>query len=241
MQPSWERSSATGIIFSKNEPAMPLGSCFALGAPDRFVAAYHCVKGRDRTTLQVNHCGLGADKHMHEVYSVSSLPEFDVAVLHVEVPEPGLIRPFLGVQGAAYLGTPITCIGWPVDIIGSSNKDQLRYMRGYLQAMRFHDGQTGHRYPAWELSFLAAAGLSGAPVFADATPQFVLGQITENFQTTTVLESEEEIDSDGRRVIYRNRSFISYGLATNLWYALPFLEDSIGSGDLNAARESTVT
>lgn len=233
----YNRVSAIGAVYDTSSPEAPkyLGSCAALGLPTHFVTAAHCVIGRERDSLAVNHYGTSkepfAPVHLCSVYEPC-----DVAVLEAEVEEPKWIAPFTKVAGATYMGEPVTAIGSPVGILTEGEQESLRLFRGFVQRPFLYEGRLGRAYSAYELSFSSPPGLSGAPMFADEEPKFLRGVITENFKSYMVVESEEISDGQGGFRRTESREIVTYGVAANLFHALEFLENSIPVGNLNAAE-----
>ncbi len=172
------------------------------------------------------------------VHRISVDLPHDLAVLEVEVEDPQWIQPFTGVSGAVDWGEPITTIGRPTNILAAPAEETLRVIRGFVQRSFFYSGRLGHQYAALELSFPAPPGLSGAPVFAEAQPRVLLGIVTENFASYTLVESFEEQTSPGRLTRVESKSIITYGVAAMLFDALPFLQGSIPVGNLNAAEQA---
>jgi hypothetical protein len=232
----FDRLSAVGGVYDISSPEAPkyLGSCAALGLPTHFVTAAHCVIGRDRLSLAVNHFGIRKDP-FSAVRLCSVYEPCDVAVLEAEVERPTWIAPFTKIRGATYMGEPVTAIGSPVAILTEGQQESLRVFRGFVQRPFAYDGRLGHRYSAYELSFPSPPGLSGAPLFTDEEPNFLLGVITENFKSYTVVESEETTSGEGGLRRTESREIVTYGVAANPFHALKFLEDAIPVGNLNAA------
>jgi hypothetical protein len=233
----FDRLSAVGGVYDICAPETPryLGSCAALGLPTHFVTAAHCVIGRDRRSLAVNHFGIRRNP-FSAVRRCSVYESCDVAVLEAEVERPTWIAPFTKVRGFTYMGEPVTAIGSPVGYLTEGQQESPRVFRGFVQRPFAYDGRLGHRYSAYELSFPSPPGLSGAPLFADREPNFLLGVITENFKSYTVVESEEITSGGGGLRRTESREIVTYGVAANPFHALDFLENAIPVGNLNAAE-----
>jgi hypothetical protein len=233
----YDRLHAVGGIYEvtdHNDPVY-LGSCAALGLPTHFVTAAHCVLGRDIERLRVNHFGQGDDPF--SAVRVCSIDErHDFAVLEAEVAEPKWIAPFIAVAGAVRWGEAVSAIGSPVAILTGHQQESLRIFRGFVQRSFLHTGRLGHTYVAYELSFSSPPGLSGAPLFTDAEPTVLLGVVTENFQSYTIIESEEDTDRGGTVRHIESKQIVTYGVATHAGNSLPLLEAAIPVGNLNAAE-----
>ena len=184
--------------------------------------------------LRVKYLGFSPEREDGQVVSVALHEEFDVAVLRVNVAYSRVIVPFTGLRGVVYLGSPVTSIGRPVGIVDAQSKEHIRVLRGNVQAAHVYAGRGGHAYAAVELSFAAPPGLSGAPVFVDEFPLHVVGHVTENFQTSTIVESHEETVEAGSSTRVEYRSYITFGIAAHLVHCVDFLEGAIPCGSLKA-------
>ena len=234
----YDRISAVGGIYTispRGEPTY-VGTCAALGLPTHFVTAAHCIVGRERDSLAVNH--FGHSRNPYSAVSACSIYEFcDIAVLEAEVEEPEWITPFTKVAAATHMGEPVTVIGSPIWILTEGQKESLRLVRGFVQRPFLYTGRLGHEYSAYELSFPSPPGLSGGPMFSDEEPKFLRGVMTENFKRYTVVDSEEVHDGRGQLKRIESREIVTFGVAANAWRAIDFLEEAIPVGNLNAAEE----
>lgn len=74
------------------------------------------------------------------------------------------------------------------------------------------------------MSVAAPAGLSGGPVFHAHGTQQLFGIVTENFDSTTLLEAVEEINTQREKRTIRYQRVISYGVTLLLDPLIGWLE-----------------
>lgn len=237
------RMSAVGGVFDMSS-ATPrcIGSSSAFGSATTFVTAAHIVAGRRLDEIAVNHFG-------HSRHQFSPINEIvvdqhlDAALLDVVVEEPRWILPFTHALGAAWYGSEVASIGWPVDLLApDADRETLRCFRGYIQRTFLYDPPGRGSYPAFELSFAAPPGLSGSPVFLVDEPTTLVGIVTANFSTHSLIEATEET-ADTTRAIQRTeyRSVITYGIATIAWHVWHAFEDRLPAVALASARQDQRT
>lgn len=101
----------------------------------------------------------------------------------------------------------------------------MRFFRGIIQRPFIHEPPRRKPYSAFELSFACPPGLSGGPVILAETPHVILGVVTGNYETFTVIDTEE---GDGETSSIQTRRIVSYGVAANIKYAAPKLEELLG-------------
>ena len=231
--------SAIGGVFdmSGSRPHC-IGSCSAFGSASKFVTAAHVVAGRNQNHLAVNHFG-HQTQQFSPIKNILVNEQLDSALLDVVVEEPKWIEPFTGTTGAVGYGSTIVSIGWPMDLLApDANLETLRCFRGYIQRAFFYT-HPGHKpYSAYELSFAAPPGLSGAPVFLANDPKTLIGIVTENFSTHSLIEATEEVDDMSgsiKRIEYR--TVITYGVAVNAWYVWHSFENQLSGVSLSVMRE----
>jgi hypothetical protein len=190
-----------------------LGTCFAFRSNRHFLTAAHCVGDLepDRLAVFVPHAApvtrvVGVEKH----------PVADVAILTVADELEG-VEPFWSAVGNYNLGEDFLAFGYPESIFGPEVREPTaRLFKGSYQRFFDHESHMGFRYFAGELSIGCPAGLSGGPLFRPGAHVIVTGMATENLESTTVLESVEEISSGEVKSEMRYRKVITYGIAIML-------------------------
>jgi hypothetical protein len=86
-----------------------------------------------------------------------------------------------------------------------------------------HNGLLSYHYEAAELSFPAPGGLSGGPVVTMPHAVHVLGLVTENWESTTFLQSVEEVQDNGGIYKETTRAVVNYGICVRLLEIEPWL------------------
>jgi hypothetical protein len=215
---------------------------FSLRLPTTFVTAEHIVAGRKRDQIAVNH--IGHSKHQFSPVNEIVVEErLDAALLDVVVEEPRWIQPFTHALGAAWYGSEVASIGWPVDLLSpDAGKETLRCFRGHIQRTFLYAPPSGESYSAFELSFAAPPGPSGAPVFLIDEPKTLVGIVTANFRTHSLTEATEEIaDTTGTMQRTEYRSVITYGVATIAWHVWHVFEARLPGVSLASAHRDPPT
>ncbi len=235
-----DRTLAVGGVFDISGPTPRcIGTCSAFGSPTTFVTAAHVVEGRVPNQIAVNHCG-------HVVYPFSPVngiivdERLDAALLDVVVEDARWIQPFVYALGAVAYGSEVGSTGWPVDLVApDAGRETLRCFHGYIQRT-FNYAPPGRKaYPAFELSFAAPPGLSGAPVFLAEEPRTLVGIVTDNFQTYSLIEETEEVrGSIGAAQRTEYRSVITYGVAVIAWHVWHVFEERLPGVSLHDMRPS---
>lgn len=190
-----------------------LGTCFAFRSARHFVTAAHCVGDLepDRLVVLVPHV-LGPTR----VVSVEKHPTADAAILTLDS-EPEGVEPFWSSASNYGLGEDFLAFGFPESIFGpDARQPTARLFKGSYQRFFDHESHLGFRYFAGELSLGCPAGLSGGPVFRPGAHVIVTGMATENMESTTVLESVEEVERGDEKTAMRYRKVITYGVALML-------------------------
>lgn len=229
---------AVGGVFDMSGPTPRcIGTCSAFGSATTFVTAAHVVSGRARKQVAVSHFG-HSRYQFSPVKNIAVEERLDAALLDVVVEEPRWIQPFTHAMGAAWYGSEVVSIGWPVDLLApEADRETLRCFRGHVQRTFLYNPPGRGAYPAFELSFPAPPGLSGAPVFLVDEPRTLLGIVTANFSTYSLIDATEEVtESTGgvRRTEYR--SVITYGVATIAWHVWHAFEAQLPGVALANAR-----
>lgn len=207
-----------------------LGSCASILNAGIFVTAAHCLDDVDPKYLWINHFGGPPPDCFTRVRQVHRIPKGDIAVIETDAPEGKWAQPFQGVQYAADFGEEVYAIGYPEDLISATTPGRatLRFFRGIVQRP-FHYGLPGHTpYSAFELSFPCPPGLSGGPVVLAQHPRIILGIVTANFESYTVVHTEETEIEAGRPRAVQSRNVVTYGVAANIIYAADRLEALLG-------------
>jgi hypothetical protein len=190
-----------------------LGTCFAFRSARHFVTAAHCVGDlrADRLVVVVPQV-TGPIR----VTSVERHPSADVAILTLDE-EPDGVEPFWSAVSNYGLGEDFLAFGFPESIFGPDARQPTpRLFKGSYQRFFDHESHMGYEYFAGELSIGCPAGLSGGPLFRPDAQVIVTGMATENMESTTVLESVEEVVQDGAKTEKRYRKVITYGVALML-------------------------
>lgn len=190
-----------------------LGSVMAYRDETHFLTAAHCVGQLESSQLSVT-LTLGATRVI-SVQSVIRHPTADLAILVTG--SSGLSHPFRNYRKRPEVGEEFVAFGYPENVFAvEAREPTARLFRGHYQRFYRHESYLGYAYEAAELSIPAPAGLSGGPVFLETSMDEVVGIVTENLESTTVLESVEEIQAPGkeRREVFRK--VITYGVAVVL-------------------------
>lgn len=153
------------------------------------------------------------------------IDEADLAIIRTHAPDAKWGCPFSEVQYAADLGEEVFAIGHPDLFSADLTQHSLRFFRGIIQRPFIHEPPLRKPYSAFELSFACPPGLSGGPVILANAPNVVLGVVTGNYETFTVIDTER---SDGENSTIETRRVINYGVAANILYAAPKLEELLG-------------
>jgi hypothetical protein len=201
------------------------GTCFSVLDPGIFVTAAHCLGNEDVRGLWINHFGASDNDCFNRINNAYKIPEADIAVVMTDATNGKWVRPFAAVQFAVDYGEEIYAIGHPDIFQEDSNERHLRFLRGIIQRPFLYEPPRGKPYSAFELSFACPTGLSGAPIILAKAPQVVIGVVTANYDTHTVVDTEK-IEGESR--VVETRRIISYGVAANIMHAAPKLEELLG-------------
>jgi hypothetical protein len=215
-------SIANSIAIFHKSTKQFLGSGFIFRGASTSLTANHCVGDLKPEEIVVSVLVTG-----NKVYNVTEIvkhPKADIAILRIAgINEREIGYPKNSIFNDKSYGMDVMSCGFPEETSFGKSVPTGRVFRGYVQRFLNYKSHLGYEYHAAELSFRCPGGLSGGAVF---NPNFVgrtYGLITENIRTSTILDSIEEVEKNGK--IYREHyeNIIYYGIA--LW--LPAVEDWI--------------
>jgi trypsin-like peptidase len=200
-----------------------LGSCFSVRGSDMFLTAAHCVGKLDASALVVRSAGI---PERRVVLRVVRHPSADLALLEVAKAEEEGVEPFVYAVSNWSLGEDFFAFGYPEDVFGDyPGAPTPRLFKGHFQRfIQTYKSKLGYEYFAAELNIAAPAGLSGGPLFRAAAP-VVLGIVTENLESTTFLDSVEQVFRDGQTTRTTYQKVITYGVALMLSPLKEWLND----------------
>lgn len=195
------RFAGTGFGF--REPGLVLTAAHVVAAATE--ARSVLLRLRDGTFLQAT--------------TIAVHPTADVAALRFE---PGqTLRTFQLAEPPAgltdhHLGTEVGSYGYPYRQEGPNRITlEPRLLTGDIQRC-FQYEQGNRRYHAYETSFPVTPGQSGSPAFLTNRVTSVVGVLTTNFQSSTIIDEYEEHVEEGQRELHRITKVVSYGIAAAL-------------------------
>ncbi len=150
--------------------------------------------------------------------SVTHHPTADVAALAFESDQSPrafkLGAPTVG--GGFYLGEEVITFGYPA-VSEDLRKIQLepRLMSGHIQR-HFNHALGKYRFAAYELSFPVIVGQSGSPVLLKHGIESAIAILTGSFESSIVVDSHEEHETDGTKEIHIVKKVITYGIGAAL-------------------------
>ncbi|MFN2430220.1 MAG: serine protease [Cryomorphaceae bacterium] len=201
-----------------------LGSGFIFRGSRTLLTANHCVGELKAHEIIVQ--VLVTNNRSYRVTEIIKNPTADIAILRVDgIDEREIGFPKYKLFDDRAYGIEVMACGFPEETYLKKPVPTARVFRGHVQRFVNYKSHLGYEYLAAELSFRCPGGLSGGPVFNPEFPGRTYGLITENIRTSTILDSIEEVEKDGK--VYREHyeNIIYYGIA--LW--LPALDDWIDS------------
>ena len=180
-----------------------MGTAFGILRPDLVLTANHVVSETDIGSLFVvaEHSGVS---EWHIIDRVESHPDADVAALFIrEIVPPHSMPPLsyfnIGLPRDVDpdfddfpLAEEVLAHGFP--IVGNEKLINPRMMKGHIQSINKHTSTSmsrHYRYHAYELSFPAFHGLSGAPVLRNLDRQTAIGIVTEQIFHSTEQDDQE--------------------------------------------------
>lgn len=208
---SFNPLAATGLVFRGNtHDGAFLGTAFLFRNASTVVTAAHVIDGlnaSDVTVLLPNTLPLETLGVRH----IERCPGVDLAALMLATKSGA--EPFWNHVSNFSLGEEFMAYGFPEDVMAPSHGLQTpRLFRGHYQRYFHHQSYRGYGYNAGEMSIPAPGGLSGGPVFRPGAFPMLTGLVTENFRSTTILESLEELQDAGRSSITKYQQLIQYGV-----------------------------
>lgn len=194
-----------------------LGTAFALRRAGCFMSAAHCVGTLAASSIFLLDGSLNQGKRI-SVTRIVRCPDADLAMLEIEARLAfSATRFHTFAKSSSGAGSDVSAIGYQEE---SGDQDSIaltrRVFRGSIQRRFFHTSHLGVEYEAIELSFAAPAGLSGGPVYSSSTGIHLIGVVTENFQSTTFLQSVAEIQDKGNTYVEKIHERIQYGICVDL-------------------------
>jgi Trypsin-like peptidase domain len=207
--------AATGLVFRGLGPtATFVGSGFLFRNGVSVITAAHVVDGLNPTNASfvLPHT---LPLEYHELRAIQTCPSADLAILALK--SPSSAPPFSNHVSNYSVGEDFMAYGFPEDIMADSPNIQTpRLFRGHYQRYFYHHSKLGYGYNAAEASIPFPPGLSGGPVFRPSAHAMVTGLATENFRSSSILESEEEerMERDGSRSssMIKYQQVIQYGV-----------------------------
>lgn len=220
--------NAVALLYRRNDQGRLafLGSCFSLRHQTHFLTAAHCVHEVPAEQLMVvSH----VDQVPHQVLSVESHPKgADVALLTIGRPADSPIESFWDCVGNFSLGEEFFAFGFPEDAMGpNEGRPTPRLFKGYFHRFMPHQSHMGYRYIAGELSTPCPGGLSGAPLFRPGAQVMLTGVVAENLESSTLLDSQEQVLANGQILNEHYRSVVNFGIAVMLEPIKDWLNEKI--------------
>ncbi|MFH1817722.1 MAG: serine protease [Pseudomonadota bacterium] len=197
-----------------NVPLAFLGTCFSLRHATHFLTAAHCVHELTPDQLVVvSHL----DQRTRLVTNVTRHPHADIAILNVDPVADDGVESFWNSVGNFSLGEEYFAFGFPEDALGpNEGRPTPRLFKGYFHRFMPHQSHMGYRYIAGELSTPCPGGLSGAPLFRPGAPVMLTGIVAENLESSTLLDTQERVLTDGQIFNEHYRSVVNFGIAVML-------------------------
>lgn len=213
----------TAALFHR-ESGQFLGSGFIFRDINTLLTASHCVGELKPSELVVKIYST-SDK-TYNVLEIFSHPQADATILKIHgINELEIGWPKNSLFDDRAFGIEVMACGFPEESRLGKPEPTARVFKGHVQRFVNWKSHLGYKYFGAELSFRCPGGLSGGVL---CNPEFsgrTYGLIAENVRTSSVLDSIEEVQKDGK--IYREHfeSIIYYGIA--VW--LPAIENWIDS------------
>jgi len=207
---------ASGLVLIENPETQewsPGGSCAAYLGRSAWLTASHCVPGGHRLVL-LRH---GLFKHELVVSEVHRHPDLDLAMIRVslvgDTAPSGLEDHFLAqpanklLEGGDFIG-----FGYPIDAIDPIG----RLLKGHFQRYFSYSPPHGKPYFAGEMSVPAPGGFSGAVLSYAHDLKAAAAIVTSNWETSTTVDSYEEVQDGGNVYKETIKRVVTYGIAMML-------------------------
>jgi hypothetical protein len=205
--------SATGLLTQLDrDREVFLGTACGFRTPRHFLTAAHCVGDLDAASVAVV-LPHEPTPHRRPVKTIDRHPKADLALLTLV--NDAVPQPFLTTLSPAEhrLGIDFFAYGYPENILTIDQREPTpRLFAGIIQRYFTHQSFMRYSYEAAEMSIPAPAGLSGGPVFHHHGTQQLFGVVTENFDSTTLLEAVELISTQTEKRTVQYQRMISYGV-----------------------------
>jgi hypothetical protein len=231
--------STTGLLTRlDNGREIFLGTAFGFRTRRHFLTAAHCVGDLDASSLAIVLPRAPAPGHIF-VKTIDRHPKADLALLTLvsDAAPQGFLSTLSPTEHL--LGIDFFAYGFPENVLSVDQREPTpRLFAGIFQRYLTQQSFMGYSYEAAELSIPAPAGLSGGPVFHAHGAQQLIGIVTENFDSTTTLESIEEINARNEKRTIRNQRVISYGVTLLLDPLLGWLESYVPSAQVTLDEQS---
>lgn len=205
-----------------------LGSAFAFRKRFRFLTAAHCVGNLPASALFLGAAGLKNGTPV-SVSRIVRHPTADIALLEIAEDTPTRMQP-LGIlaKSSVVLGADIMAMGFQEASDERGVQVTRRLFRGSIQRFFNHQSHIGYAYEAAELSFPSPAGLSGGPVVTSHAAIHVVGLVTENFESTTFLQTLSLIQDQGSVYEEKVHKVIQCGICCTFDSLEPWIIANIG-------------
>jgi hypothetical protein len=217
------RPAATRVFSATGEVA---GTCFLLGGPF-YLTAGHVVAKRDDGYRPTVAFRKSEDDNWHaaEVVDVELLPD-DLAVIQLatkrdSAPESELAFPWLDATVAPLTDVWTAGYAYGLHAVRDQSRVLQRAFRGHVVAdpREFEiPARARDPFAAYELSFQAPRGLSGAPLLMGfgrhISDQSIVGVVVGNSSSQMLVYAEEDIDVSGTQTnIVQHWERLNLGLA----------------------------
>ena len=217
---------STGWIIVHNAEGLPIfaGTCFGFRQPHFLLTAAHCIGSLDLRSISIG-IASGTVSRGIDVYRIERHPAADLALIEILNVDMPLFDYFHDIEPHAEWGAELMAFGYPEDSGDSMVRPTPRFFRGHVQRKFWRSSHLKYEYDAIELNFSAPAGLSGGPVALAGNPGCVVGVVTENVRSSTLLESVEEETAPGYSVRNEIHAVVNYGVAVSLAEHTEWLND----------------
>ena len=198
------------------------GTAFGVARPGLVLTAAHIVQDAapDRIHLEIARTTTANGARFRIPRTVAVHPSADIALLTFDevdaIPYLELAKPPEKI-GEFHLGTEVLSYGYPRRVESPSRVSlEARLLTGHIQRAFRHE-RSGWRYRAYELSFPSVDGQSGSPVLLADDVTSAVAVVTDNFESSIVVDEHEEHDAQGRLEKHTVKKVIAYGVALALW------------------------